>query len=392
MSNDKNSQAPQPPFDNVQPVFQEITKKKRLRRRWLLFSAAVVVVVLVLLLILMLTTTSLDGMKRFFRYLGDEPQPVSIGSYTDAALLDDNLLIANQNGATLYDDAVLGSYQGLFSSPALCDSGEHALFYDIGGTHFALLNNKGETLYEKTTAAALYDADLSEDGTAAVLYAGTDSRAVLEVYTATGTLLYRRSSNTQYLNACAVSPSASYAAVSTLGQENIAYHGSVQLLRTDSEEVYATADMGAQLLYDLSFLTDDRLCAIGTDALVFFTAEGEILSQYTVTNGELLAYSFGGDGYVSAIYDLYSATNRYRLLLFSADGTVLAEADLPDAPASLDSNGSYTAVLTDSTLFLYDQSLSLRSSTENSAYSTALARTDGTAYCLTDDEALLYIP
>lgn len=392
MSNDKKRTEPQREFDNVQPVFQEITKKKRLRKRWLLFSAAVLVILLVLMLVLMATTTSLDGMKRFFRYLGDDPQPVSIDSYTDAALLEDKLLIANQSGAALYDGAVLGRYQGAFSSPALRESEEHALFFDIGGTHFALLNRKGETLYEKTTAAALYDADLSKSGAAAVLYAGTESRAVLEVYSAAGTLLYRRSSNTQYLNACAVSPSADYAAVSTLGQEDIAYRGSVQLLRTDSEEVFATVDMGAQLLYDLSFLTDERLCAIGSDTLVFFTTEGEIVSQYAVTNGELLAYSFGGDGFISAVYDLYSATNRYRLLLFGADGTVLAAADLPAAPLSLDSNGSYTAVLTADTLFLYDQSLSLRSSTESLAYSAALARTDGTAYCLTDDEALLYIP
>ncbi len=389
--------------DNVQPIFEpeqqpEQEKPSRMRR-WLIFLGILLLVLALLVLFLLSSTTALDGIKRFFRYLGkDETQfgsiefaPYGTCSY---APVDGQLAVATQSGATLFavDGSSLGQVQESFSSPALIASDDRLLIYDIGGTYFSVMNSGGVLLFEKTAAGAIYDASLAENGGCAVLYAGSDSRAVLEVYDKSGVLLYRRNSKSHYLNTCALSPDGKLAAVTTLGQEAIAFRSAVQIFRTDSEDVAAECVLGPELIYDFAFVSADTLCAVGENKLYFLGTDGTLRGEYAAENGELIGYCLSGDGDVRALYDLYETGSHYRLITLDEDGKVTASFTVEDTPQHLSVCGSYTAVLTESELFIYDSGLKLRSRTENTGYLCAYVRADGTALCIATGKAELYIP
>lgn len=70
-----------------------------------------------------------------------------------------------------------------------------------------------------------------------MLTAGDSGRSLLQVYDPNGSLLYKRSTKSHYLSACAVSPDGSHAAAVALGQADITFSASLQLYRTDSEEI-----------------------------------------------------------------------------------------------------------------------------------------------------------
>lgn len=367
--------------------------------RWLIFLAIVLVVVVLLGLFLLSGSTALDGIKRFFRYGGVDRETYGAIDFdhfgsVECCLVNDRLAIATQEQLTVYaeDGAVLARHTGSYPSAALTSSEKYLLAYDIGGNHLAVTDADGKLRFELDASGLIYDAALAESGAVCVLTDSSSCRAVLEVYSKNGSLLFRRNSKTNYLNTCALSPNHEFVAATTLGQENIAFSASAQVFDTASDTVYAEIPLGAQLIYDLQFLDETTLCAVGENSLVFFTADGAILGEYAADDSELMAYSFGGDGYVAALYDSFNANGRYRLLTMDESGTVIAEASLDHTPLSLSACKEYVAVLSDMTLQIFNRELKEQNTAPNSIWQTVLIRSDGTAYCIAPDEASLLIP
>lgn len=379
-------------------ILKDEAPPQKTKKRWIVFLLIFLLIFALLCWFLLSNSTSLDGVKRFFRYLGKDSaqygrlqfETYGTSSY---ALVDDRFAVGTQSGAMLFaeDGSILGRVQGGFSAPALKSAGTYLLVYDIGGTHVALLNRDGDTCFDLTAGGTIFDADVSPAGYVALLYEGKESRATLEVYEKEGALLYRRNSKTTYLNACAVSPDGATAAAATLGQADVSFAGGIQFLRTDQEETAAEQSAGAQILYDMAFLNEDTLCAVGDHSLLFYQPDGVLRGEFMMTDAELTGYSFG-DGYVALLSDPYETGSACRLTTLDTDGTVLASAEVEGVPLDLSACGSYVAVLTEQTLFLYNRSLSPRGSTENKGSLAVLVRSDGTAFCISAGEAELYIP
>lgn len=378
---------------------EEKKKKPSVKKRWLLFGAVFGLVLVLLVWFLLSSTTSLDGVKRFFRYFGkDEAQygRLQFESYGTCsyALADGRFAVATQGGATLFaeDGSALCRVQGGFSAPALKSAGSYLLLYDIGGTRLVLLDSEGTTLFDTTASGEIYDAELTPEGYLSVLCAGTDCRATLTVYTKNGVTPYIRNVKNHYLNTCAVSPDGKYAAVSTLGQQDISFSATVQLLKTDQEELAAELSLGTQMIYDLRFLTKDRLCAVGEQRVVFFEADGTVLCEYEEENGVLTGYSFDGDGFITLVYDQYDTGGGSRLVTLNDEGKELGSIRISRSPTHLSACGGYVCILNEQELSIYDRSLTLKNKTENEGCLAAFVRSDGTALCVSSGEAVLYIP
>lgn len=363
---------------------------KKHGRRWLSFALAVLLVAVLLALFLLDQSTELDGIKRFFCYLGADGAafPVENGI---CAVTDDCLAAASGDAVSFYDaDGTVCARAEIAGGEdlALKSRGDFLLAYEIGGPELILLDSAGE---ERCTAAvtAVYDADLAKNGSFAVLSAGDGCRAVLEVYSPSGELRFRHSSATRDLCACAISPDGSFVSAVALGQEELELSASALLFATDSAEPVGELPLGAQLVYDLAFLEDDRLCAVGETSLAFFTSEGTLLRKYPENEGDLCAYSFG-DGFLAAVYDLYDREDC-GLMLLDTDGKSAGFCRVA-APLSLQTCGSYTALLTADSLSIYDRSLRTCAETERGGFLAAYVRSDGTAFCLDGSQATLFIP
>lgn len=385
---------------NIHPVPDEPTEARPVsRKRWLLYALAVLLVIVLLVWILLANTTVLDGLKRAFRYLGSDGDYGSIrfesygtSTYT---LLDTDFAVATQGGVTLFSESSdsLGRIQRSFANPALKANGDRLLIYDIGGTLFAQMNRSGDLLIDETAAGRIYDADLSSKGYSALLYAGEDSHACLDIYHPTGTLLYRRSSNTHYLSCCAVAPDGAYAVAAALGQTDAAFTAALQIFRTDSETEITELSLGNRMVYDLAFVNTNTFCAIAEDGLYFYRTDGTALGEYSFDGGALTGYSFGGSGFVALTLDLYDAGSRHCLTVLNGSGEATATVSLDEAPIHVSAHGSYVSVLTAQTLSVYNRELHRSSAlTTAGGYTNAFVRDDGTAVLVSAGAAELYIP
>lgn len=368
---------------------------RRKRRALLLFSLLLLLIATLLTCFLLSRSTRLDIVKRRLRYRNVAADYGSIsftGSSHSCAMAGDSLCAAFSDRVTTYMlDGTMQSENTFASAPTLLARGDLVLAYEIGGTLYRLLGSDGAVIRESTVSAPIYDADLSEEGSVAILTRGTNSRAVLELYDANGELKLRHSASSRYLNTCAISPDGKTAAATALGEKDLRFASTVLIFEIGNPTVRAERSLESQVIYDMAFLEENRICAVGEKSLQFFEADGTLLRAYPTSEGILNGFCLA-KGCVALSYALDEGSEPYGLTLLNAEGKELAYQKLLQEPLRVSVCGSYTALLTPEALEIYDRDLHLIGSMANDGFYTVCARADGTVLCVSEEGTQLFIP
>ncbi|MDR0889043.1 MAG: DUF5711 family protein [Oscillospiraceae bacterium] len=386
--------------EKIQGAAQPTAKKRGgAKKKWLIFGGILLLVLLVLVWVLLSESTLLDGLKRAIRYGNKDSDygAVSFDVYGTCCygITNNGLTVLTQAGATLFaeDGTTLGRLQRALDKPALRTQEDAFALYDIGGNRYAVMGSDGELLFEGETQGKLFDFDLSAKGYSAVLSSGAEGGSVLEIFDENAALLYRRNSQAQILNCCAVSEDGGYAVAAAMGQADISFLSTAQIYRTTEEETRAQLALGEQVIYDMSFIAEDIVCAVGENSLCFFDTDGDMRGQYDLSGSALAFYSFGGDGFVTILLETYRANERYRLITLDTNGEVHASLTLSDAQLHISACGGYVMALSAQEFSVYNSDLELQHAGENTeGYLQGYVRDDGTAMLVGSGEAKLYIP
>lgn len=404
-----------PADDNLiqlpQPDEAELKKKRKRRKlRIILIVVAALLVLVVLLFVLFPNLIDFDRVKRYFHYLGKRDKD-GYGSIsfdatgtTDCGTIGDCFVLATDGGVYLYD--MYGEQkrmiEGAITEPRILTTADTALCYSINGHFFAMLDKDGDRLAEGQLDGAVLDMDMSSDGY--VCYSTTQSgyKTVTTVLNRSQEKMYRFNSSTQYISACAIAPGGKYLAVAGLSELNSAFSANVTLMRTD-EAVEAGADrdetfmrrveLGNRVVYDMAFLSSERLCVIAEDAVYVIDVDGDVVSTYRPDGGYLRAYAFGGSDFAALLYSRGMSGDSYELVTIGKSGDVLGSLDWTGALRDVSACGKYFAVLSDGEAVIYTSKLSEYASFEDVGDASAvLMRKDGTLFLVRSDAAALYFP
>ena len=347
-----------------------------------------------------------DRLVRFFRYMGLREKE-NYGRVTFEAAagnvyagFDDGLLVGTETGLTLYalDGEQKAFVQGSLPTPVLRTGGEVSLVFSPGSSYAAAIGAGGDILLDGALSGALLDASVSFDGYSVRLTAESGSKAVAEVLNPKQEAIYRFSSRTRYLNACAVSEKGEWLAVASLEEERSIYRSAVVLLRTDrpvadleqEDSGAVRAELGNRVIYELRFLDESHLLAVTQDELVFLDLKGELLSTLPLEGERLVDYAVSREGWLLLALEGGGAA---RVLSLDASGNILARLELADRVRSVSAEGRYGAVLTemelrilDSRLEEYDRSWDVLGATR------VVVRADGTALLIAAGGTKLFIP
>lgn len=343
----------------------------------------------------------LDSLQRYVRYLNiSDDSRTGRFVYDESnsnqyAGLSDGLAVASAVGLNLYDkDGVeTASIQKSLSVPTLKTGGEIALAYDAGGYSLIAASQKKGSVLELTTQKPILDAGVASDGSICYLAPETGYRAVLNVYDASQTLIYRWLSSSQYLMRCTVAPGAKYAAAAALGQQDGMFQSSILLFRTDAEEPVGTIAAGNALIYDLHFVSDSLLYALCEDGVVFYGLDGTEQGSYAFDGAYLKDYTTSGSGFLTLVMNLYKAGNRYTVQTVGTDGGSLGTITMDEQILGVSAAGRYLAILTSGKLAIYDQSLREYDVSDNTAgAANVVMRADGSALLLANGHGTLYVP
>ncbi len=326
----------------------------------------------------------IDRAARIVRYAGDDTE-FAFDSHSSNRYLSfrDGLAVASISGLLCLnsDGEEIALIQNRMDAPVLQENGTAAMSYGVGGNTITAVHYKNGEILNLTVPGTLLDAALATDSGICYSSVQTGYKTVLAVWNSAGEEIYRWYSSTQFFSQCALSGKDSYLAAIALGQNGSSFEASCVIFETNQAEPIATISLGSDLIYELAFVDDRRLCAVGENALYYFDIDGTNLCQYSYyDSGELLFYNLHADGFSAIVQNVNEAGNRFRLTTVSNNGEQLAELALDDEILDISANGGYLAVLTADALRVYDSRLRLSLHSENIGFATHVCvQKDGAA-------------
>ena len=388
--------------DNVTRMEPEqLPNRRGLWKKIVVFAVVVAAVCGLVALILFSDGLNLDSLRRWVKYMNVSGDG-SYGVYTFDShssnryeSFGDGLAVASVSGLTVFDEQgeELFSLQKQMALPQLQVRGDLAMVYDVGGGSLLALHRQNGEVLRLEENRAILDADLSDGGYLCTSSSASGYKSVLSVYNGSQNLIYRWLSSTTYIPLCTVSADGRWLAAVGLGQSGGAFESSLLLFRTDSEEIQRSVSLGSQLIYDLMFVGDKTICAVGETSVRFLSLDGELLGSYAYEDRYLKDFTDGGDGFLTLAVNMYRAGNRYTLVTVDEKGRELASVYLGQEILDLSACGRYIAALTPEGLTVYTQSLSVYAETVDTGSATSVVmRKDGSVLLLGNGQGKLYLP
>lgn len=388
--------------DNVTRMEPEQSPNRRgLWKKIVVFAVVVAAVCGLVALVLFSDGLNLDSLRRWVKYMNVSGDG-SYGVYTFDShssnryeSFGDGLAVASVSGLTVFDEQgeELFSLQKQMALPQLQVRGDLAMVYDVGGGSLLALHRQNGEVLRLEENRAILDADLSDGGYLCTSSSASGYKSVLSVYNGSQNLIYRWLSSTTYIPLCTVSADGRWLAAVGLGQSGGAFESSLLLFRTDSEEIQRSVSLGSQLIYDLMFVGDKTICAVGETSVRFLSLDGELLGSYAYEDRYLKDFTDGGDGFLTLAVNMYRAGNRYTLVTVDEKGRELASVYLGQEILDLSACGRYIAALTPEGLTVYTQSLSVYAETVDTGSATSVVmRKDGSVLLLGNGQGKLYLP
>ena len=151
--------------------------------------------------------------------------------------------------------------------------------------------------------------------------------------------------------------------------------------------------MGNELIYDLLFLDNNTICAIGEDSAQFLSLDGTQTGSYAYGDQYLKDFDAGGNGFLTLSVNMYRAGNRYSLITVDEMGNEIAASYIGQEILDFSACGKYVALLTSEGLTIYNRDLTVYHETAETGMATSvLMREDGSALLLGGGQGHLYIP
>lgn len=375
-------------------------KKKSLRGRVLLMAGLVLLAAALAAMYFFRDDAKPDeasGESAAVRTGGEVTESFSFDAHSSNqyAGFNGGLAVASVSGLSVYgsDGAESRILQTSMTTPSLQTCEAMVMAYDVGGYSLMTVGKKGNELLNATAAKPILDADLSPDGFVCYSTSEPGYKSVLYVYNTNGSMIYRWLSSSQYLPVCTVSKGGSYLAAVALGQANGIFESRLVVFKTDSEDMYSSVTLGNELFYDLEFLDDGTLCAVGEDAVMWLRMDGTVLGKYSYGGAYLKDFDFGGNGFLTLSLNMYKAGNSCTVVTVDPSGEELGSCFYTEEILDSSAAGNYIAVLTANGLDIYTRTMERYASLDAAQGATAaVMRMDGTALLLSGGVGRKYTP
>lgn len=378
---------------------EQPSKHHRLRNFFIFFLTLLVVLVCVLAAAWR-DGTGLDALRRYVSY-GKNEGDGNTGYVYDASsgnrfvqlgealviLSETSLSLVNQDGQTIWSTPV--KMQG----PALNQSGDAAVAYDVGGTELYVVDEAG-LRYElpAENEEPYISASLNDHGELAVTARKQNYKAAVSVYNAGGDLKFTFNSSERFVSNAFATDDGNYLAAVTLGQSSGSFISTVVLYDLLNTEPIATFAAGSGICLDIGEVSGN-IAMVCDDALNFCSSVKKETASYSYGGDYLREYDLHGENYAVLLLNRYQSGSVGRLVTVGNDGQEIATLNVSDEILSVSAAGRYIAVLYADRLVIYNPQLEQYASLTGTDYAReALVRTDGSALLLAAERAVRFLP
>lgn len=281
---------------------------------------------------------------------------------TGSTVLERNFQSADQGLIYISDTSVIGlnhdcervlAEKHSFTNPMLRSSGEFAIAFNEGGGNFKIISDYHKT-FEGVQGTSITDCCINENGDYAILSDQTGYLSCLTVYDKMNNFVYSYSFSDVYAVTVTLSRDGKKAAVGTVNSLNGQLVSNVYLLDLSKQDPINIFTYQDQLIYEVSFISDDRLAVI-TDVLTsVIKSDGTKEVPYSYSSQILTAYDFCYDSGIVLSLSKSDDGRSCSVVTLNKDGGVVGSFDTDLKIISLDAVQDRTAVLSYGHLGIYN--------------------------------------
>jgi hypothetical protein len=359
----KRSRDQELPEDDAHSEKKSKRKRKSKKvRRWIIRLVIVAVLVMACLLVSRYWDALSNG--AISDWLGDLfgsnpgdgfPLAVEGNSLVSVDTTSDALAVLSNNALTLYNLNAGEEARRLhnFTDPVLKTAGRYALVAEIGATRLILEKRSG-TVLEFSAPAAIVTVALAENGNFAVATGADKSHtSKVAVYDPKGKEIYSWVSAELHIVDVALDETGEHLAVLGIGAQNGALHSELIIIDIKSEVPVRYA-VEQTLLCAVSFMQDNTVAAVASDALWLAKTDGSGKKVYSYTDRELVSFAFAED-MVGLVLKPYGSADGGEWLMLDLAGNTLQDVSFSDGFRYLTAANGQFYLLTDQQLALYNK-------------------------------------
>ena len=337
-------------------------RKSKKARRWLVR----VVVVVALVAVCLLVSRYWDAISKgaVSDWLGDMwgsntgdgfPLAVEGNALVSVNTTSDALAVLSNNALTLYNTNAGEELRHLhnFTDPVLKTAGRYALAAEIGATRLMLEKRSG-TVLEFTAPSAITTVALAQNGNFAVATGADKSHtSKVTMYDQKGKEVYSWVSAQLHIVDVAIDTNDKRLAVLGIGAKDGALYSELVILDT-SKQTSVRYEAEQTLFCAVSFMENDMVAAVASDALWLAKCDGSGKTVYSYTDRELVSFAFAED-MVGLVLKPYGSADGGEWLMLDLAGTVLQDVAFADGFRHLMATDDEFYLLTDRQLSMYDK-------------------------------------
>jgi hypothetical protein len=331
-------------------------KNFKIRKRdWII---ALVVVIFIVCVILLLHNRETIGQSIFGGTGNEEAQSngsfeFDSGSKQVSTSVGNGLAVASSTGLQLLDRNGQEILKESFSmtTPAITACDTAVACFDVGGTSLYWGNLKGEFV-DLTQEQNIFTVTMNDSGWMCVCTEETGYRGAVTVYNAKREQVYRWSSGEGYPITACLSPDNSLLATLSVNSEGSTVH----FFRLDSETEQAQYFAQTEIIMDMCWMSDSRLCFLSQQRCGTLDENGELCGAYDFGDQYLTEYDLSG-GYPVLMLGQYRTGGTGTLLSLGQNAEVVGQTEIDRELLVLDGSASYIGVLCQDGLYEYSRSM-----------------------------------
>ena len=337
----------------------ENKKKRGLLRHIAAALATLAIITAALTLFIYRDKLTSDGLKSLFGS-GSEKAPLGeayayeTGANVLFASAGNGLAVVSSSGMQLLDASGYTVSKQIFSlaSPAVSASGINCAFYDVGGTTLWVADFKGN-IANINISDAIISVSVNQNGWISVVTEKTGYKAFITIYDAGLIPVYELHFGSAYVLSAHISPDNKNVALLTAGAEG----GGISIYPLSSKEVSASFSSPGELFIDISYINQNRICAISESRAIVCDEKLNEKGSYDFGDLYLTNYTLDGSGFAAVFLGKYRSGNAGKLVTIGQDGSLLAEKEVLQDLTSLSASAKKLLVNYSDELVLYSSEL-----------------------------------
>lgn len=304
-------------------------------------------------------------------------------------LFGKGISVCGQSGISIYSSTgrLTCSESFSYKEPRLASSSKFALVYDHSGLEYSLYNSFSK-VYSDKLDVVIRDAEIADNGYYALMLSSDQYNTAVELYDDTFSLT-NRINKIGYTVDIDINDSLLVIASASVSDSN-SFITELQVF--DYNEQREIINVTAEDNFPLKCsITSDGFILVGTNATVFYNADGSVLSVYKYDGMAPYDFSVNGDGVVLLFKDS-GFDIEYRAVVFDKHGESTLEKILTTTVFDVDSNNGWLYYLTEGSLICTNGSDVYDFSVKNiNERSNLLSLENGGVYVCTDTSAPLFM-